>query len=68
MEQTITQTFKEQLVFEGLSGATAVFQMWLNPTTGTWSLTITDPKGGSCMVAAGGNGVVSKLTPEGEKI
>ena len=37
----------------GLTGATAIFEVWVSDSTGTWTILKTTPNGQACVMAVG---------------
>jgi predicted butyrate kinase (DUF1464 family) len=46
--------YREQPTFMGItSGSGAKFELWLNPETGTWTATVEQPTGATCILMVG---------------
>jgi len=56
----------EQRIFAGLASATALFETWYNPTTGSWSHTVNNGDGTMCLLASGEHGEVLVPIIKGE--
>lgn len=39
----------------GIAGQNAVMELFVNPVTGTWTITATSPEGKTCLIASGSN-------------
>lgn len=66
--QMLQNDYGESPVARGLSQGGAVFEVFANPETGSWTITVTRPDGILCLVASGGffetEGLVSPVTGE----
>ncbi len=49
----LSKTYGEVLYCLGLSSPKAIFELYINKTTGTWSILITTPNGWTCIMAVG---------------
>lgn len=54
----------------GLTGSTAIFEIWASEQTGTWTILKTTPDGFSCVMAVGQGwqDEVGKTTPTGSPV
>jgi len=51
---------------QGLTAGENWMQVWLNPVTGSWTVTLTDARGKTCLLAAGKGGLeFPPAEPEG---
>lgn len=39
----------------GIAGQTSVMELFVNPSTGTWTIIATSPDGTTCLIASGGS-------------
>lgn len=63
---TLTETWGESPVSSGLTDDDIYAVWWLNPETGTWTLTMTGTDGLTCIAGFGRNGEAHAPTPAGE--
>jgi hypothetical protein len=61
----LTEKFGESQIGRGLA-MEGLVEMWANPETGTWTVTVTAPDGTMCGVAAGLMFEAVPLPPQGE--
>jgi len=54
--ELLTLGYGESPVAQGLDERGALIQMWVNPETGSWTVTGTGPSGTSCVLAQGEGG------------
>jgi len=53
MIDQLTGKYAEKLQGHGLGSETAFVEFWANRESGSWSVTVTNPAGISCLVASG---------------
>jgi hypothetical protein len=54
----LVETYGEEIIFQGIDeGGMVATQVWLNPTTETWSILRVRVGGVACAVSSGVNGV-----------
>ena len=53
VEEALASEYKEQPIGQGLSGRGAVFKLYANPETGSWTAIVALPNGGACIVDGG---------------
>jgi hypothetical protein len=54
--ELLTLGYGESVAASGLDERGALIQMWVNPETGSWTVTGTGPSGTSCVLAQGEGG------------
>ena len=54
MVERLKRIYGESRQGAGLSGGTALFEIWANCRTGTWTILKTLPKGTACLKGSGG--------------
>lgn len=63
--EQLADRWGEAVTVQALSAAGSLVEMWANPDTGTWTLTITGPEGATCLVGHGSD-YTPINTPDGE--
>ena len=65
VKERLQTRFGEQSVGRGLRNAQAIFEVWANRESGTWTIILTMPNGTSCVMAAGTDWQDSISEPQG---
>ena len=55
MVEQLSRTYGEIRKGAGLTGQTALFEVWASDVSGTWTILKTHPNGMACLIAAGEN-------------
>ena len=55
MVEQLSRTYGEVRKGAGLTGQTALFEVWASDVTGSWTILKTYPNGTACLIAAGEN-------------
>lgn len=66
VEQSLADKYGESQRFRGLSSDGRAAEVWLNEESGTWTFTLTDPRGVTCLSADGENGTTVEPATPGE--
>lgn len=51
--ERLAEKYGESVNGMGLTSNQSIIQVWSNPETGTWSITVTNAQGVACLVASG---------------
>ena len=51
--QRLSEVFGERFIGGGYHDESAIFEIWQNSDTGSWTILMTAPDGQTCMMAAG---------------
>ena len=67
MSASLKERYGEVVVAQGINSL-GVFELWMNPTTGTWTATVYFPDGRMCVLEAGSDMHLPEIKPPGEEM
>ena len=69
VQEILTVKFKEAVIFQGVhKDGKVIIRVWINPESGSWTLTGTDAEGMTCILSEGqaGETIAYALPPGGD--